>query len=215
MISESGVFNREAGAFITVMPAVYRLLDEASPGEFQPCAASCLYYHSGAPAPALVLDDLKEQGFRMADRRAGLDMQHCLLVMKALAQLHAASAVLHLKNPQIFRPYSESLYCERLRKSLEPIIQVTMQSVAKEVEKWPLYNTRFASKLHRIADNTMDFLIKDVERNDDDFNVNANGFQKSPIKPNIKTEGPQTQQLIFSVDYFRLRKTFIPLNATT
>jgi Ser/Thr protein kinase RdoA (MazF antagonist) len=170
------MFNREAGALITIIPAVFRLLDEASHGEFQPWVARCLYYHSGSPATAIALDDLKEQGFRMADSRAGLDMQHCLLVMKALAQLHAASAVLHLKDPEIFRPYSESYYyCERLRKILQPSFELTMQIVAKEVEKWPLYNTRFASKLHKIAENVVDFLIKDVERNDDDFNVLIHG----------------------------------------
>ena len=66
------------------MPALYHLLDDKSP-EFKPFAARCLYYHSGSPASVLVLDDLKEQGFRLADKTVGLDMQHCLLVMKAIA----------------------------------------------------------------------------------------------------------------------------------
>jgi len=39
-----------------------------------------------------------------------LDMQHCLLVMKAIAQQHAASAVLHLKDTEIFKPFNESFY---------------------------------------------------------------------------------------------------------
>lgn len=175
IVSESNMFNREAGAFITLMPAVYRLLDEASPGEFQPCTASCLYYHSGSPASAIVLDDLKEQGFRMADRTVGLDMQHCLLVMKALAQSHAASAVLDLKNPEIFKSYFESFFCERLRKNFEPFFRCNMHNVAKEVEKWPLYSNRFASKLHRLADIVIDVMIKETERTDDDFNVLIHG----------------------------------------
>src|SRR5215475_9972534 len=114
-MSESGIFEREAGALLTIMPALYRLIDDKSPGEFQPFAARCLYYHSGSPASAIVLEDLKEQGFRMADKTAGMDMQHCLLVIKAIAQSHAASAVLHLKDPEIFKPFSESFYCERQR----------------------------------------------------------------------------------------------------
>jgi hypothetical protein len=118
-----------------ITPAVYRLLDDKSPGEFQPFTARCLYYHSGSPASAIVLDDLKEQGFKMVDRTVGLDMQHCLLVMKALAQSHAASAVLHLKDPELFKPFSESFYCERQRTTIELIFQNTMKSLAKEVEK--------------------------------------------------------------------------------
>jgi thiamine kinase-like enzyme len=111
----------------------------------------------------------------MADRRVGLDMKHCLLVMKTLAQSHAASAVLHLKDPEMFKPFVESFYCERQRKSLEMYFQSLMENLAKEVEKWPLYSDRFACKLHRLADKTVDLLIKDTERNDDEFNVFVHG----------------------------------------
>jgi hypothetical protein len=158
-----------------IMPALYRLLDDKSPGEFKPWAARCLYYHSGSPASALVLDDLKEQGFRLADTTVGLDMQHCLLVMKAIAQQHAASAVLHFKDPEIFKPFSESFVSERQRASLEMILKSSMTSLAKEVGMWPLFNDRFASKLHSVADKVVDFLIKFLERDDDDFHVFIHG----------------------------------------
>jgi hypothetical protein len=174
-VSESGIFDREAGAFMTIIPAVYRLLDGKSPGEFQPFAARCLYYHTESPTSAIVLDDLKEQGFRLADRTVGLDMKHCLLVMKTLAQSHAASAVLHLNDPEIFEPFGENFYCERQRKFIEIFFQSSTENLAKEVENWPLYRDRFASKLHRLADNSVDFMIKDLERNDDDFNVFVHG----------------------------------------
>jgi len=165
------VFERESVAFTTIMLDVYRLLDDKSPGEFQPCTARCLYYHTGSPASAIVLDDLKEQGFKMVDRTVGLDMQHCLLVMKALAQSHAASAVLHLKDPELFKPFSEGFYCERQRKTIELLYQSNLKNHAKEVEKWPLFNNLFACKLHRFADKAVDFLIKVDERDDDDFNA--------------------------------------------
>jgi len=156
---------------MAIMPNVYRLLDDKSPEEFHPFTARCLYYHSGSPATAIVLDDLKEQGFRLADKTVGLDMQHCLLVMKAIAQSHAASAVLHLKEPQIFKPFSESFFCERNRKIMDLFLQSNLKSLAKEVEKWPLFNDRFACKLHRVADIATDFMIKLLERDDDDFNA--------------------------------------------
>jgi len=169
------VFEREAGALMTIMPALYRLLGDKSPGEFQPFAARCLYYHTGSPASAIVLEDLKEQGFRMADSTVGLDMQHCLLVMKAIAQSHAASAVLHLNDPEIFKPFNESYYCERQRSTIELIFHNFFKCLAKEVEKWPLFNDRFTSKLHRVADKAVDSLIKFVERDDDDFNAFIHG----------------------------------------
>jgi len=125
-----------------------------------------------SPTTAIVLDDLKEQGFRLADSTVGLDMQHCLLVMKALAQSHAASAVLHLKKPEIFKPFSERFH---KRKTIELIFQTTLKGLAKEVEKWPLFNDRFACKLHRVADKAVDFLIKILRRDEDDFNVFVHG----------------------------------------
>jgi hypothetical protein len=158
-----------------IMPAVHRLLEDKSPEEFQPFTARCLYYQSGSPAAALVLDDLREQGFRMADRRVGLDMQHCLIVMKALAQSHAASVFLHLKDPEIFKPFSKIFYCERQRTATEMIFQSTLKGLAKEVEMWPLFKDRFACKLHKVADKAVDFLFKVTERNDDDFNVFVHG----------------------------------------
>jgi thiamine kinase-like enzyme len=50
-----------------------------------------------------------------------------------------------------------------------------MKSLAKEVEKWPIFNDRFAGKLHRFADKAADLLIKLLERDDDDFNVFVHG----------------------------------------
>jgi len=158
-----------------IIPAVYRLLDDKSPGEFKSFTARFLYYHSGSPASALVLDEPKEQGFRLADRTVGLDMQHCILVMKAIAQQHIASAVLHLKDPEIFKLFNESFFCERHRKIIEVILKNNMTNLAKEVEKWPLFNYQFASKLHRVADKIVYILIKFSERDDDDFNVFIHG----------------------------------------
>ena len=133
-------------------------------GEFQPLTDRCLYYHSGSPASAIVLDDLKEQGFKMVDRTVEMDMQHCLLVMKALVQSHAASAVLHLKDPEIFKPFSEGFYCERQRKIIELLYQNNLKNLAKESEKWPLFNDRFACKLHRGPDKVVEFLTKLLKR---------------------------------------------------
>jgi hypothetical protein len=175
LISQSGLFGIEAGAIKTIIPAVYSLLEDKSPGEFQPCAPRCLYYHSGSPTPVIVMDDLKEQGFRMADKKVGLDMKHCLLVMKTLAQSHAASAVLHLKDPEIFKPFGETFFSERQRKFIELFFKGNVHSVAKELETWPLYSDRFACKLHRLADKTLDILIKALGRNDDYFNVFVHG----------------------------------------
>jgi hypothetical protein len=86
-------------------------------------------------------------------------MQHSLLVMKAIAQSHAASAVLHLKEPQIFKPFIESFYCERKRNNIVVILQSNLKCLSKEVEKWPLFKDQLACKLHTVAEKALEFLM--------------------------------------------------------
>ncbi|XP_021928776.1 uncharacterized protein LOC110834189 isoform X2 [Zootermopsis nevadensis] len=175
MLSTANIFEREINAFVSVMPAVHRILDDASPGTFQPYTAKCLYYHIGPPSTVIVLEDLKEQGFRMAQRRVGLDLDHCLLVVRAIARCHAASAVLNREDPEMMKPFVNGWYVESCRKELEPLFCGSIRNVAKQVEKWQDSYSHFASKLYKLADKAVDCLIKDSARKDGDFNVFIHG----------------------------------------
>lgn len=53
----------------------------------------CYYSQQNNP-PILVLEDLAPLGFRMADRQAGLDLDHCTLVIRNVAKFHASSLLL-------------------------------------------------------------------------------------------------------------------------
>lgn len=52
----------------------------------------CLYGQENPPA--IIIEDLGELGFRMADRHAGLDFQHALLAIRNLAKFHASSVAI-------------------------------------------------------------------------------------------------------------------------
>uniref|UniRef100_A0A1B6MRQ6 CHK kinase-like domain-containing protein n=1 Tax=Graphocephala atropunctata TaxID=36148 RepID=A0A1B6MRQ6_9HEMI len=55
-----------------------------------------------SPYPlSVVLEDLKESGFTMVDRRDLLDFNHCELYVRASAKLHALSIVVHKTQPDI------------------------------------------------------------------------------------------------------------------
>ncbi|KAK7078256.1 hypothetical protein SK128_027802 [Halocaridina rubra] len=43
----------------------------------------------------IIMEDLRQHGFKMYDRRKGMDNAHTVLVMEELARLHAASLLLH------------------------------------------------------------------------------------------------------------------------
>ncbi|KAJ9580968.1 hypothetical protein L9F63_023853 [Diploptera punctata] len=104
MIKESNVFQRESDVISKIAPRVYDILQKASEDrkKTQPFAAKCIYSQLEYPDVIIVLEDLKEEGFRMAERTEGLDMDHCLLVLRTLAKYHAATAVLYEQDPQLF-----------------------------------------------------------------------------------------------------------------
>jgi hypothetical protein len=58
------------------------------------------------------MEDLCAEGFKMAERRQGQDLPHCLLVMRRLAMFHAASVVLHDQDPKSMSIYDRSFFEE-------------------------------------------------------------------------------------------------------
>jgi len=84
-----------------------RLRDVAA-GECVHFVAHYLYSCPGT----IVLQDLCAEGFKMAERRKGLDFSHCLLVMRTLAMFHAASVALHYRDPESMSLYDVNCFSE-------------------------------------------------------------------------------------------------------
>lgn len=64
-------------------------------------AARCVY-SAEEPNTVIIFEDLSPLGYQMYCRQEGYDLDHCLLVVKKLARLHAASVLLHEKVTAIF-----------------------------------------------------------------------------------------------------------------
>jgi hypothetical protein len=58
-----------------------------------PISGKSLFVQRESPI-LLVMEDLAPLGFKMACRRSGLDMNHCILAIRGLARFHAASVAL-------------------------------------------------------------------------------------------------------------------------
>jgi hypothetical protein len=69
------------------------------------------------------MQDLCAEGFKMAERRQGLDLSHCLLVMRMLGRFHAASAVLHDRDPDEFSVYDKNNFSSpKIREGAQKFI---------------------------------------------------------------------------------------------
>lgn len=103
-IEQMGVFNTEIIMMTTTLKEMEKILDDDT--KF---CAKCLYGQDNPPA--IIIEDLTELGFRLADRQTGLDLQHSLLAIKNLAKFHASSVAVVEKASLFFHNYMLDMFC--------------------------------------------------------------------------------------------------------
>lgn len=95
------IFLKEAEFYIKVLPQLNEVLQEHN---LSPLAMPECHYGTLEKKKELIfLEDLRPRGFKMFDRRKGLDVAHASLVLRELAKLHAASLLLQKKDPEYFK----------------------------------------------------------------------------------------------------------------
>ncbi|XP_042872421.1 uncharacterized protein LOC122253421 [Penaeus japonicus] len=67
--------------------------------------AKCFYTSLEENREVIFLEDLRPRGFKMFDRKKGMDVAHTKLVLEELARLHAASYLLKAKIPDLTEKY--------------------------------------------------------------------------------------------------------------
>ncbi|KAJ9585248.1 hypothetical protein L9F63_002948 [Diploptera punctata] len=130
---ETTIFKREQDMYGHILNKMAQLLQNAFPDGVDPFAAKCYY----ACKSFLVLEDMNASGFKMEDRRLGLDLDQCLLVLRTIAKFHAASVILHEQNPSIFEKYGTSLFCDdSILEYMRNVWTGFTMTLANEVATW-------------------------------------------------------------------------------
>lgn len=94
MINEGNVFVRDVNMYNQVLPAMEHFQREVaglSEQEIFTPWPKCFACKADGKTDFLAMEDLKLQGFKMANRKVGLDFDHCTLVIKSIARFHAIS----------------------------------------------------------------------------------------------------------------------------
>lgn len=121
----------------------------------------------------IVMEDLAEKNFTIADRTKGLGLEHILLALRKLAQMHAASVILQQKNPNVFENIDTGFFT-RKTDSFHVMFETLCDGMIEEVATWEGYEY-YSEKLVNVRKN----LIKNAQRafdNDDgDFKVLNHG----------------------------------------
>ena len=99
-LKEFSVFPRERFLYEEIIEKFEKLYEETANEkiEFGP---KCIKVETD-PFEILILDDLKELGYKMMDRKIGLDETQVKLVLEKFAKFHAAGAVRYQKVRKIF-----------------------------------------------------------------------------------------------------------------
>lgn len=160
-------FEKESLVYKQIGPLLNEALAEHG---LEPLSIAKFYYNSDEKGRELIfLEDLRPRGFKMVDRKVGMDAKHSVLLIEALARFHGASLLLSEKlsfdeltekYPALkldwhnFNEEAADMLCEMF----EPCMQTTaelLQSLGgySRAEKWLLESkTVIQAKLGRLLD---------------------------------------------------------------
>ena len=172
-IDKVNAFEREIANFTLVIDKTLKILKEDGFGRYQPYAPKCYYTYSGPPASVIIMEDLKDSGFRHAEHSAGLDMKHCLLAVNCLATYHAASVVLNARHPDKLKLFKQIQYTEDAKKNVKKLFEPTLRRIAFEAETWPECEGEIAHKFSQLAVHPFEHLVSCLKTGEKDFRVLA------------------------------------------
>ena len=86
------LFEKEIGFYKYILPLLNKELEKLNEIPLR----MPRYFHSVSKdkEEVIFLEDMRKRGFKMLDRKIGMDRNHTMLIMKELARLHAISRVL-------------------------------------------------------------------------------------------------------------------------
>ncbi|XP_067004270.1 uncharacterized protein [Anabrus simplex] len=166
-------FTKEIFMYRYTIPEMYETMQKyLSPGtSVEPIAPK---EYPCSLENTIVLEDLRILGYKVADRRKGLNLEHCLVVMKQLAVFHAMSFALYKRNPQIMFNFQENMYTEDNRHAVKGTIEPGLKVAAEVVETWEGFE-RFGSKIRKLAETAVDRLLELIKPEKDKFQVLNHG----------------------------------------
>lgn len=88
----ANMFRKESHFYSKIIPALNKeLIAAGQPGLKVP---KCYHFNLNKDEEIIFLEDLRDEGFKMTDKKKGLDAAHLNLVLQELGRMHAASILL-------------------------------------------------------------------------------------------------------------------------
>lgn len=89
------IFEKECQAYTVIVPQLNAILSELGQPELR--VPKCYYASSEPKKEMIYLEDMRNKGFKMANRFEGLEKPYVFLVLEELARFHSAGLLLQQK----------------------------------------------------------------------------------------------------------------------
>lgn len=119
----------------------------------------------------LVMEDLRELNFTMADRLVGLDEKHVKISLQKIAKFHAASLKILSENPKAFEGFDIGVISRKV-STVNLGNELGFKAAAKEISTWNGFE-EIAGKMENI--NLLENCFKCFDVNESELNVLNHG----------------------------------------
>ncbi|KAG6558436.1 EcKinase 11 [Microplitis demolitor] len=161
------IFNTESSFMASLMKDMEIALENTKLGP------RFFYYQENNPL-LLVMEDLTPLGFRMADRQARLDIQHCTLALQRLAKFHASSVLVCENTPEYKGHYTNGKYSNNIPE-ITSFFRNGMKFLVEEIKTWPEINEEFFKKLNQLVETAYEKACEIGKLRENEFNVINHG----------------------------------------
>lgn len=168
-MKEMMLFPREIEMYTKIIPKMEFLYKEKG----QEIHFSPKFYPN--TGNSIILEDLREIGFKNADRLKGLDLDHCKAVLTQMAFFHAASAVLFERNGDFDNVVMKGVYTEDNRAYVEAFNESLYAILRKCMELSYENGSYFAAKVCKSSKDITNAIINVGQIDYTKFNVINHG----------------------------------------
>ncbi|XP_063888968.1 uncharacterized protein LOC135115860 [Scylla paramamosain] len=172
-------FIKEAAFYYNIVPLINAELEAM--GQEPLRLPACYVNHSVEGEQVLMMRDLRTDGFKMFDRKKGMDKAHTTLVIRELARLHAASVIAQDKMSEPIEDTHDFLLMDFDTveipggdKMFEMVFASNLTNGAKMAEKIGGYE-KVAEWLNSKSKEGMAMFIDCIRTKNEPFNVLCHG----------------------------------------
>lgn len=161
-------FQREVYVYNVLLPEVVAFQKDrkitAAQGFFNFPKIFYADYDAEIKDSIIIMEDLRDNGYRMWDKYTPINFEHARLLMMALGRLHAISFAMKLKKPELFEKFTDlkDIFVELI--SDENMKMFLEQSMTKCVDTLHPDDIKNRSRFLRIAEHPTDTMASCVDQ---------------------------------------------------